>query len=145
MWRRFRHGADHPGKNSAPDSAQDVRQDSTQNSTQNQRRIATLMHRVNPDARWQERANWLMDVAEWLRHKPKVTLQDDAAWRNIKNQRLLLLLDWLDAHRDARHLVQLTLQKSLREAAGPELFCATGLPGKQAFIGELFEHLITRL
>lgn len=145
MWRRFRHGADHPGKNPPPEATQELPQDSPQNPVQNQRRIETLMYRANPGAPWQERANWLMDVAEWLRHEPTVTLQDDEVWRNIKDQRLLFLLDWLDAHRDARHLVQLTLQKSLREAAGPELFCATGLPGKQAFLGELYEHLITRL
>lgn len=127
MWRRFRHGAD----DLAPH--------------QYQSRVETLMHRANPDAHWQERANWLMDVAEWLRHAPKVTLQGDAVWRSVKNQRLLYLLDWLDAHRDERRLVQLTLQKSLREAAGPELFCATGLPRKLAFFGELYERLITKL
>lgn len=129
MWRRFRHHTDQPA----------------QNPLQYQHQVETLMHRANPDACWQERANWLMDVAEWLRHASKVTLQGEAARLYVKNQRLLYLLDWLDAHRDERRLVRLTLQKSLREAAGPELFCATGLPGKQAFFGELREHLIARL
>lgn len=128
MWRRFRHGAD----------------DLAQNPSQNQHRVEVLMHRANPAAPWQERANWLMDVAEWLRHAPKVTLQSNDVWRSVKNQRLLYLLDWLDGHRDERRLVQLTVQKSLREAAGPELFCATGLPSKLAFFGELYEHLIRK-
>ncbi|NMM36161.1 MAG: site-specific recombinase [Glaciimonas sp.] len=129
MWRRFRHGTD----------------DLTQNPSQYQHRVEALMHRANSDGPWLVRANWLMDVAEWLRHAPTVMLQGGAVWRNVKNQRLLYLLDWLDAHRDERRLVQLTVQKSLREAAGPELFCATGLPGRQAFFGELYEHLITKL
>lgn len=129
MWRRFRHGPDHLAHN----------------PPQYQRQVETLMQRVNPDAPWQQRANWLMDVAEWLRHAPAVTLQGEEARRSIKNQRLLYLLDWLDAHREQRRLVQLTLQKSLREAAGPELFCATGLPAKPAFFGELFGHLIAKL
>lgn len=137
MWRRFRHGTEHSGKNSTADAVPD--------STENQRRAEALMHRANPEARWQERSNWLMNVAQWLHHAPKAIRQDVAAWCNIKNQRLVFLLDWLDAHRDERQLVQRTLQKSLREAAGPELFCATGLPGKHAFFGELFEHLIARL
>ncbi|MEO6354247.1 MAG: site-specific recombinase [Burkholderiaceae bacterium] len=130
MWRRFRHGADQPA---------------AQHPLQYQRRVESLMHRANPDACWQERANWLMDIAEWLRYRPKVSLQGDQVWHSVKNQRLLYLLDWLDAHRDERRQVQLTLQKSLREAAGPELFCATGLPVKPAFFGELYEHLVAKL
>ena len=29
--------------------------------------LEALMRRANPDAAWDERANWMIDVAEWLR------------------------------------------------------------------------------
>ncbi|TCS36620.1 site-specific recombinase [Paucimonas lemoignei] len=63
------------------------------------------------------------------------------AGSDSRRQRLLLMLDWLDSHRDVRRLVQTTLQKTLREAAGPELFSTTGLPREPAFFSELGERI----
>lgn len=45
-------------------------------------------------------------------------------------------------HRDARRVVQITLQKTLREVAGPELFCATGLPNEPASFIEPSDYII---
>ena len=126
MWRRFRQG------------------DRYQNNSQDHYAIEleALMRRANPFASWQERANWTIDIAEWIRHEPTVSLLEEGAWRRVKQQRVVFMLDWLDAHRDVRRIVQTTLQKTLREAAGPELFCATGLPNEPAFFNELSEHVI---
>ena len=104
--------------------------------------VEALMARANPDGSWMERANWIIDVAEWLRREPRVSLLDENALQRKRSQRLRFLLDWLDVHRDCRRAVQMSLQKTLREAAGPELFCATGLPREAAFFGELSEHVI---
>jgi site-specific recombinase len=125
IWRRFRRGAhqrDH--------------------HLQYAQQAEALMRRANPFASWNERANWMIDIAEWVRREPKVSLLEEGAWRRVKHQRTRFLLDWLDAHRETRRLVQATIQKTLREAAGPELFSATGLPREPAFFTELFGRMI---
>ncbi|AEK62358.1 site-specific recombinase [Collimonas fungivorans] len=126
MWRRFRHGERH------------LEADSRHHATQ----VDALMRRANPFYSWQERANWIIDIVQWLRHVPKVSMLDDDARLRVKQQRLRFLLEWLDSNRDVRRVVQATLQKTLREAAGPELFCATGLPHEPAFFSELTEHAV---
>jgi site-specific recombinase len=126
MWRRFRFGERHL----QTDSLYYVGQ------------VAGLMRRANPFSSWQERANWIIDIVQWLRYVPKVSMLDDDAWLRVKQQRLRFLLEWLDSNRDVRRVVQAALQKTLREAAGPELFCATGLPHEPAFFSELSEHIV---
>ena len=100
------------------------------------------MRRANPFAPWHERANWMIDVAEWIRREPRVSLLDEGAWRRVRHQRTRFLLNWLDANREVRKLVQATLQKTLREAVGPELFSGTGLPRESAFFSELVERVM---
>lgn len=129
MWRRFRRGT----------------RLHKEHRLRYQVRIEALMRRANPFAGWTERANWMIDVTDWLRRAPRVTLVDEQAWKRLKQQRVRALLNWLDAHRDERRVVQATLQKTLREAVGPELFCATGLPREPAFFGELFERIVKRV
>ncbi len=124
IWRRFRHGLqaryEHHGEHGP--------------------QLEVLMRRADPDAAWHDRANWMIDVAEWVRHQPKVSLLDAEGWRRVKHQRVRAMLDWLDAHRDIRRHVQGCLQKTLREASGPELFSVTGLPHEPAFFTELTER-----
>ena len=126
MWRRFRRGARH------------CNDTHLQYATQ----VAALMQQANPFGTWNERANWMIDVADWIRREPRVSLLDNSAWRRVKHQRTRFLLDWLDSHRDVKRLVQATLQKTLREAVGPELFSATGLPREPAFFSELSERIV---
>jgi site-specific recombinase len=121
MWRRFRRGS----------------RLHNEHRLQYQAQIEALMRRANPFAAWNERANWMIDVADWLRRGPRAPLLVEQAWKRVRNQRMRSLLDWLDAHRDVRRVVQATLQKTLREAVGPELFCASGLPREPAFFSEL--------
>lgn len=129
MWRRFRRGSLQHNKY----------------QQQYKARIETLMRRANPFAAWNERANWIIDVVECLRREPRASMLDENAWRRVKRLRLRFLLNWLDSHRDVRRVVQATLQKTLREAVGPELFCATGLPREPAFFSELRERLVKML
>lgn len=126
MWRRFRRGAHHHHVNHVNYASQ----------------VASLMSRANPFSDWNERANWMVDVTEWIRREPKVSVLDESAWRRVKLQRTRFLLDWLDGHREVRRVVQACLQKTLREAAGPELFSATGLPREPAFFAELWERTV---
>lgn len=112
---------------------------------QDERRVQALMSRADPQAPWHERANWMIDVAEWVRHQPKVSLRDEQAWLGIKHARLAFLLTWLDGNREVRRTVQITLQRTLREASGPDLFSATGLPYESAFFSELAERIATAL
>jgi site-specific recombinase len=124
VWRRLRRGA--------RISQLDLQYDA---------QVRRLMSRANPFAAWHERANWMIDVAAWLRHEQRVSLVEHSAGRRVRQQRARFLLDWLDAHRDERKLVQATLQKTLREAVGPELFSATGMPREPAFFSELAARL----
>ena len=89
-----------------------------------------LMRRANPFAGWSERANWMIEVAEWLRQERRSALRDGAG----RQGRVAFLLDWLDAHRDVRRLVQASVQKTLREAVGPELFTDTGMRREPAVL-----------
>jgi site-specific recombinase len=125
VWRRLRHGVQVRYRD-----RHDVG-----------RQLETLMRHADAGAGWHERANWMIDVAEWLRHRPAVSLLDRQTWRQVRRQRLEILLDWLDQHREVRRTVQTTLQKTLREATGPELFSTTGLPHEPGFFGELAERL----
>lgn len=126
VWRRFRRGA----LRHHADHAQYVPQ------------IESLMRRADPNDSWHVRANWMLDLADWLRHEPKVSLLARDEWRRLKHQRLRFLLDWLDAHRDVKQGVQNTLRKTLREATGHELFSSTGMPRESAFFSELSERLV---
>lgn len=126
MWRRFRRGTGHENDFHL------------QYATQ----VEALMLRANPFGTWNERANWMIDVADWIRREPRVSLLDDNAWRRVKHQRTRFLLDWIDSHRDVKRVVQTTLQKTLREAVGPELFSATGLAREPAFFSELSERIV---
>jgi site-specific recombinase len=129
IWRRFRRGAPHNGARHPQYASQ----------------VESLMRRANPFASWNERANWMIDIAEWMRREPKVSLLDESAWRRVKHQRVSFLLEWLDDHREIKRLAQTTIQKTLREAVGPELFCATGLPREPAFFNELSERIVRLL
>ncbi len=104
--------------------------------------VEQLLRRANPFASWHERANWMIDVTEWIRGEPAATLSDDDAWRKIRHERTGLLLEWLGAHDDIGRVVQATVQKTLRESLGPELFAGTGLPREPAFFSELLERLV---
>jgi site-specific recombinase len=136
IWRRFHRGSPH-------------RQGDLQYGPQ----VEHLVRRADPEASWNERANWMIDVADWVRHEPRevrealrtrVAVDDgaDAGQRPLTHQRMRFLLDWLDGHPQQRLLVQATLQKTLREAVGPELFSATGLSGEPAFFSELSEQIL---
>lgn len=126
FWRRFRRGANPPG------------QKHLQYATQ----VEQLMGRANPVATWHERANWMIDVAQWIRREPRVPQIDEGAWRRVRHQRTGFLLTWLDAHPDVAAVVRATLQATLRESVGPELFAGTGLPREPAFFSELLERLV---
>ncbi|WP_353153613.1 site-specific recombinase [Herminiimonas fonticola] len=126
VWRRFRRGA--------------LRHHTDHASYLPQ--IESLMRRADPHASWHARANWMIDLADWIRREPKVSLLDDGAWRRVKHQRIRFMLDWLDGNRDVKQVVQASLRKTLREATGPELFSATGLPRESAFFSELSERMV---
>ena len=103
-----------------------------------QLQIENLLAAANPFANWEERANWLLDLVEWLRREPRASV-------NSASYRTRWLLDWLDTHRSAQRVVRTTLQKTLREASGPELFSTTGLPHEPAFFSELAERVARKI
>ena len=129
IWRRFRRGA-------VRGSARHLQYAS---------QVDQLMRRANPHGSWHERANWMIDVAQWLRREPRASLLDQGAWRRVRHQRTRFLIEWLDSNREVRRSVQATLYKTLREALGPELFTGTGMPREAAFFSELLERVVRRI
>ncbi|MGN6703253.1 MAG: preprotein translocase subunit TatB [Burkholderiaceae bacterium] len=103
--------------------------------------VEALMRRVDPAAPWRQRADWMIDLIGWLRHEPRASAEDGQS----AHPRTRFLLDWLDAHRDVRRLVQHALQKTLREARGSQLFADTGLPRESAFFSELGDRMLRKL
>jgi site-specific recombinase len=126
IWRRFRRGSGAPGRQHLQYASQ----------------VDQLMHNADPAASWHERANWMIDVAEWIRREPRASLLDEGSWRRVKHQRTRYMLEWLDANREIRKTVQATLHKTLRESVGPELFAGTGLPREPAFFSELVDRVV---
>ena len=125
FWRRYRRGAN-PGRRHLHYGSQ----------------VEQLMGRANPFASWHERANWMIDIAEWLRREPLGSLTDEGASRRVRHRRTRFLLGWLDEHREVRQVVRTALHKTLRESVGPELFAGTGLPREPAFFSELLECMV---
>ncbi|NEX61183.1 site-specific recombinase [Noviherbaspirillum galbum] len=129
-WRRFRRDGQ-GGRGSHGRTAKAARERSLM---LHRLALERLMQRANPFSPWGERANWLIDVADWLRRgldaemRADASAPDPAASLRARQRRVAFLLDWLDSHRDLRRVVRTTVQKTLREAIGPELFCETGLP-----------------
>lgn len=97
--------------------------------------LEKLMRRAQPFAAWTERAHWMVEVAAWLRAEPPVWSESDAALV-CSHRRTRLMLDWLQADREAKKLVQATVQKTLREAVGPELFCGAGIAPRTGLLRE---------
>lgn len=128
MWRRFRGGAQ--------------RRHQQWNVV---RQAESLLRRANPFSPWHERINWMTDVAEWLRRVPDSAARNDALRDRLRQQRVRFMLDWLDTHRDVKKLVQATAQKTLRDAAGPELFCAAGMPRAPSWFNEFSERVLRHL
>lgn len=68
MWWRFRQGERYQNKHHV------------QYTTE----MEALMWRANPFVSWQERANWIIDITEWIRYKPMVSLLKEGTWRRVK-------------------------------------------------------------
>ena len=131
--RRFRRSS---SKNLAHDGRHDA---------QLELQVEALLRRADPLAGWNERANWMIDVARWLRQEPRAFRIGGigAGPRMLHHHRTSYLLNWLDSHAEPLQRVRATLQVTLLEALGPDIFCATGLPRAPAFFNELSEHIFT--
>lgn len=104
------------------------------------REVAQLLRRANPFAVWTERAHWMASVAAWLRAEAPIW-SDDQRGLACQHRRTKLMLDWLQANRETRRLVQAAAQKTLREAIGPEIFCGANLPPRSGVLGTMLRGL----
>ncbi|MDB5796251.1 MAG: preprotein translocase subunit TatB [Paucimonas sp.] len=75
----------------------------------------------------------MVEVAAWLRAEAPVW-SEQAGGLVCAHERTRLLLTWLQKERETRRVVQATIQKTLREAIGPELFCGAGLPDRPGLV-----------
>jgi site-specific recombinase len=114
--------------------------DTQTRESQEIREVAQLLRRANPFASWTERAHWMAAVAAWLRAETPVW-SDDQVGLACAHHRTRLMLNWLQAHKETRRLVQAAAQKTLRESIGPELFCGTNLPPRSGVLGTLLRGL----
>ncbi|WP_161993178.1 site-specific recombinase [Lacisediminimonas profundi] len=104
------------------------------------RQVGQLMRRASPFGSWTERAHWMVDVAAWLRAEPPVW-SEQSSGLVCAHRRTRLLLDWLQQDKERRRLVQTTVQKTLREAVGPELFCGAGLRRRAGILHEVLKRI----
>jgi site-specific recombinase len=104
------------------------------------RQAEHLMRRAAPFASWIERAHWMVEVAAWLRAEAPVWSEQTSSLV-CAHRRTRLLLDWLHQDKEIRRLVQATIQKTLREAGGPELFCGAGLSPNANLLGEMTRRM----
>lgn len=130
--RRFRRSsADRPGLDGQQDAELDAQVDA-------------LLRRADPQAGWNERVSWMIDVARWLRREPRAA-RHALVPRIVHHQRTFHMLAWLERHPATMERVRVTLRVTLHEALGPDIFCATGLPREPAFFNELTEHVFSWL
>ena len=99
-----------------------------------------LASAASPDQALEERLNWLVDVAQWIR-RPGHGEETLAANMSVQSGRLRRLLDVLDRNPEWKLAVAKTLRSIIRETRAVALFSETGLPRQFGLLTEISERL----
>jgi site-specific recombinase len=93
-----------------------------------------------PGQALEERLNWLVDVAQWIR-RPGHSEEAPPANMSLQSGRLRRLLDVLDRNPEWKLAVAQTLRSIIRETRAVALFSETGLPRQFGLLTEISERL----
>jgi site-specific recombinase len=88
----------------------------------------------------EERLNWLVDVAQWIR-RPGHDEETPPANMSMQSGRLRRFLDVLDRNPEWKLAVARTLRSIIRETQAVALFSETGLPRQFGLLTEIGERL----
>src|SRR5580658_10806274 len=99
-----------------------------------------LASAASPDQALEERLNWLVDVAQWIR-RPGHDEEAPMANVSLQSGRLRRLLDVLDRNPEWKLAVAKTLRSIIRETRAVALFSETGLPRQFGLLSEIGERL----
>jgi len=99
-----------------------------------------LASAASPDQALEERLNWLVDVAQWIR-RPGHAGETAPANISVQSGRLRRLLDVLDRNPEWKLAVARTLRSIIRQTRAVALFSETGLPRQSGLLTEISERL----
>jgi site-specific recombinase len=99
-----------------------------------------LVSAAAPDQTLEERLNWLVDVAQWIR-RPGHDEQASPASVSLQSGRLRRLLDVLERNPEWKLAVAKTLRSIIRETRAVALFSEAGLPHQSGLLTEISERL----
>jgi site-specific recombinase len=102
--------------------------------------LDVLVSSASPGQALEERLNWLVDVAQWIR-RPGHDEEAPTANVSLQSGRLRRLLDVLDRNPEWKLAVAATLRSIIRETRAVALFSETGLPRQFGLLTEISERL----
>jgi site-specific recombinase len=102
--------------------------------------LDVLASSAAPGLPLEERLNWLVDVAQWIR-RPGHDEEPPPANMSMQSGRLRRLLDVLDRNPAWKLAVARTLRSIIRETRAVALFSETGLPRQFGLMTEIGERL----
>jgi site-specific recombinase len=106
--------------------------------------LDVLASSASPAESLENRLNWLVDLAQWIRrpglHEEQSTGNTEII-ANIKSGRVRRFFDVLDRNPEWKKQVAQTLRSIIRETSALELFCATGLPRQFGLLSETFQRI----
>jgi site-specific recombinase len=102
--------------------------------------LDVLASSASPDQDLEERLNWLVDVAQWIR-RPGHDGETPTVNMSLQSGRLRRLLDMLDRNPAWKLAVARTLRSIIRETRAVALFSETGLPRQFGLLAEIGERL----
>ncbi|HUD82409.1 MAG TPA: hypothetical protein VMQ67_02855 [Candidatus Saccharimonadales bacterium] len=102
--------------------------------------LDVLASSASPDQALEERLNWLVDVAQWIR-RPGHAGETPPAQMSLQSGRLRRFLDVLERNPEWKLAVARTLRSIIRETRAAALFSETGLPRQSGLLTEINERL----
>jgi site-specific recombinase len=105
--------------------------------------LDVLTSAASPSQPLEERLNWLVDVAQWIR-RPGHPGEDLSPNLSVQTGRLRRFLDVLDRNPPWKLAVAATLRSIIHETRAMALFSETGLPRQFGLLTEMGERLTRR-
>jgi site-specific recombinase len=102
--------------------------------------LDVLASSASPAQSLEERLNWLVDLAQWIR-RPGHEEEAPSANMSLQSGRLRRLLDVLERNPEWKLAVARTLRSIIRETRAVSLFSETGLPRQSGLLTEMSERL----